>query len=75
MATNLPTPVELTDAELDVVAAGLVDVVLVLNNVANNNDIANNVANNNSVLNNNKFQIGVNVAALGAAAGNIFAPQ
>ena len=54
---------ELTDAELDAVAAaGLVDVVV----------LANNVANNNSILNNNNLQIGVNANVLGTATQGVF---
>ena len=57
--TNFMVPVELTDAELDAVTGGLVNVVAV--------DVVD--INNNDVLNNNNVQLNLPVAAAVAVLG------
>ena len=82
MATHLPMPVELTDAELDAVAAGAASGAaagLVAVNVSDididvqNNRVLTNFLNNNAVLNNSlnnntvRIPIGIAAAVLGVA--------
>jgi hypothetical protein len=69
---DLVAPVELTDAELDAVAAGAAAGLVAID--VSNNHVLNNFLNSNSVLNgslnNNKVQVpvGIAVAVLGQAA-------
>lgn len=60
---------ELTDAELDAVAAGAKGLVAIeVQNVLNNNEILTDFLNDSTFLNNNQVGVGVAVAVLGAAA-------
>jgi len=66
MVAEFKAPIELTDAELDAVAAGAASglVAVDIHNVLNNNS----VANNNSFLNGNDVTVGIPINASAAVA-------
>ncbi len=65
MTTTLPTPIELTDSELDHVAAGQAGIVqtglINAGVIVQATDVLNNDFNNNTVLSNNNTEVAVSV--------------